>query len=184
MDKPSDLEQLIHILQAAYSGELAAAYAYRGHWKSLSSPAERERIRQIENEEWVHREKVGLMLASLGAAAVGTREARMRLTGRAIGLACHFTGRFLPMYFAGRLESGNVEEYECAAHHARELGLVEFEADLRHMAGVEKEHEIFFMKMVAGHRLLPVMRLLFKWGQAGESEMKESKAAASSRTGD
>jgi Uma2 family endonuclease len=28
-------QNLIRILQSAYSGELAAAFAYRGHWKSL-----------------------------------------------------------------------------------------------------------------------------------------------------
>src|SRR5215210_4489307 len=108
MDKSPDCRQLVHILQAAYSGELAAAYAYRGHWKSLSDPGEREKIRQIENEEWIHRERVGVMLEGLGSAPVKTREARMWVTGRVIGLACHFTGRFLPMYFAGRLESSNV----------------------------------------------------------------------------
>jgi rubrerythrin len=184
MDKSSDHQQLVHILQAAYSGELAAAYAYRGHWKSLSRQAEREKIQQIENEEWIHREKVGLMLASLGSSPVKTREARMWMTGRAIGLACHFTGWFLPMYFAGRLESSNVEEYKCAALHAREAGRIEFEADLHMMASVEKEHEVFFMEMVAGHRLLPLMRRVFKWGQAGQDEIKKSKAATSSLRGD
>jgi hypothetical protein len=184
MNRSYDFAQLVHILQAAYSGELAAAYAYRGHWKSLSSQIEREKIRQIENEEWVHREKVGAMLASLDSAPVKTKEARMWMIGRAIGLACHFTGWFLPMYFAGRLECSNVEEYKSAAFHARQIGLVEFEADLHFMARVEKEHEIFFLKMVAGHRLLPLMQSLFKWGQAGQNEIKESKAATSSQPGD
>lgn len=184
MDKSSDYQRLIRILQAAYSGELAAAYAYRGHWKSLSDQAEREKIRQIENEEWVHRQKVGIMLAGMGASPVKTREVKMCVIGRAIGLACHFTGWFLPMYFAGRLESSNVEEYECAAFHARESGLISFESDLRVMARVEKEHEIFFMKTVAGHRLLPLMRAVFKWGRADQDEVSESKAAASSLPGD
>jgi hypothetical protein len=31
------------------------------------------------------------------------------------------------------------------------------------MARVEAEHEIFFREMVAGHRLLPMMRKLFGW---------------------
>ncbi|HEX8089713.1 MAG TPA: ferritin-like domain-containing protein, partial [Blastocatellia bacterium] len=145
MDKSSDYQRLVLILQAAYSGELAAAYAYRGHWKSLSHPVEREKIRQIENEEWVHREKVGVMLARLGASPVRTREARMSAIGRTVGLACHLTGRFLPMYFAGRLESSNVKEYEYAAFHARESGLISFESELRVMARVEKEHETFFL---------------------------------------
>ena len=57
---PGDaLARLIRVLQNAYSGELAAGYAYRGHWKSLRDPAERERSRIIEAEEWHHRELVG-----------------------------------------------------------------------------------------------------------------------------
>ena len=39
-------QNLIRILQNAYSGELAAAYAYRGHWRSLKkSSDEREKIK-------------------------------------------------------------------------------------------------------------------------------------------
>ena len=45
-------QNLICILQNAYSGEMAAAYAYRGHWRSLKKSAvEREKIRQIEAKE-------------------------------------------------------------------------------------------------------------------------------------
>ena len=66
---PGDaLAHLIRVLQNAYSGELAAGYAYRGHWRSLRDPAERERSRVIEAEEWHHRELVGGMLRQLGAA--------------------------------------------------------------------------------------------------------------------
>ncbi len=67
---------LIGILQLAYSGELAAAYAYRGHWKSLSDPEERHRIEEIENEEWHHRRLVGEMLSSLNAEPDRSRELR------------------------------------------------------------------------------------------------------------
>jgi len=62
-----------------------------------------------------------------------------------------------PMYFAGRLESGNVIRYQVAASHAAALGLREFEADLLVMARVEKEHELFFLNIIAGHRLLPIV---------------------------
>ena len=164
MDKDHHRRQLIHILQHAYSGEWAAAYAYRGHWKSLKNPVERERIRQIENEEWVHREKVGLMLESLKAAPVKIRELKMWIIGRSVGIGCHLAGRFLPMYFAGRLESGNADEYRSAALHAGRLGLKEFEAELLVMAEVEREHEMYFMSVVAGHPRLPLMQAIFKWG--------------------
>ncbi len=161
---PQQQQQLIRILQAAYSGEMAAAYAYRGHWKSLRNAAEKESVRRIEDEEWIHREKVGRILNDLQSGPLRFREIRMLATGRTIGMLCHLTGWFLPMYFAGQLESRNVCEYESAAAHAHHLGLTEFETDLRMMASVEREHEVFFMNTIASHRLLPLMRRIFGWG--------------------
>ena len=35
--------------------------------------------------------------------------------------------------------------------------------DLLDMARVELEHEVFFREMVTGHRLLPVMKKVFRW---------------------
>jgi hypothetical protein len=170
MDRQGHRQQLIHILQGAYSGELAAGFAYRGHWKSVKNPAERAAIQKIEQEEWVHRTRVGEMLSSLGGAPRKLREAKLWLIGRMIGLACHLIGWFLPMYFAGRLESGNVIEYEVAASHAGALGLTEFEADLRVMAKVEKEHELFFLRVISDHRWLPFISSLFGWGKTPHPE--------------
>ena len=107
--------KLIAILQLAYSGELAAAYAYRGHWHSLTNAADRTQVKKIEEEEWHHRELVGEMLHSLGAGPNKRRELRATLVGRTLGLLCHVTGWFAPMYGAGRLESRNIVEYETAA---------------------------------------------------------------------
>ena len=180
MDPSGHRRQLIQILQAAYSGELAAGLAYRGHWKALKDANERAAIQKIEHEEWVHRKRVGEMLASLGAGPLKYREAKFWMIGRTIGLACHVIGWFLPMYFAGRLESGNVVEYETAALHAAALGLKEFEADLLVMAGVEKEHELFFLAAVSGHRLLPLISSFYGWGQpstAVQAKPVETEAA-------
>ena len=58
-------DNLIALLQLAYSAERAAAYAYRGHWHSVADTDERVRIKQIEDEEWHHRELVGEMLKKL-----------------------------------------------------------------------------------------------------------------------
>jgi demethoxyubiquinone hydroxylase (CLK1/Coq7/Cat5 family) len=79
MDAQEAQARFINLLQRAYSGELAAAYAYRGHWKSLSRPDERRGIQKIEHEEWVHRERVGKMLAALEAAPVRRLELRLVL---------------------------------------------------------------------------------------------------------
>lgn len=157
-------QNLIRILQNAYSGELAAAYAYRGHWRSLKKSAvERERIRQIEEEEWVHRREVGKWLDVLEAKPRRFKEAMLWTIGRSLGAACHISGWFFPMYFAGRLESGNVKEYEDAAAFAKELKMLECFDALVEMARVEGEHELFFSQIVAKHRLLPVTKRFFRW---------------------
>ena len=73
--------RLIAILQLAYSGERAAAYAYNGHWKAVGELEDKARIRKIEDEEWHHRRLVGGMLAALEAAPNRWREVRAtRLT--------------------------------------------------------------------------------------------------------
>lgn len=157
-------QKLIHILQAAYSGEMAAAFAYRGHWKSLkrNSP-ERERIKQIEAEEWAHREGVGRWLEVLEAKPKKLKETIFWTIGRTLGNACFVSGWFFPMYFAGRLEAGNVKEYEDAAGFAREIGMEECALEMLEMAEVELEHEVFFRGVIEKHRLLPITKALFKW---------------------
>ena len=75
---------------------------------AVDDPAERARIRQIENGEWLHRERVGELLTSLGAAPDRRRERRAAAIGRTLGFLCHVAGWFVPMYGAGRLESRNI----------------------------------------------------------------------------
>lgn len=156
-------QNLIRILQHAYSGEVAAAYAYRGHWKSLRESPEKQRIKEIEAEEWDHRSRVGEWLAKLEAKPRALRDKVFWTIGRTLGLTCYISGWFMPMYFAGRLESKNSVEYEDAAAFAEELEMHECLDDLLDMARVELEHEIFFRETVAGHRLLPIMKRVFGW---------------------
>ncbi|MBK7932246.1 MAG: demethoxyubiquinone hydroxylase family protein [Acidobacteria bacterium] len=154
---------LVRILQNAHAGEVAAAYAYRGHWRSLKDSPEKERIKEIEAEEWDHRRRVGEWLAKLDAGPRAFREKLFWTIGRALGATCFLSGWFMPMYFAGRLESQNSVEYEDAAKFATELGMDDCVEDLLDMARVEVEHEEFFRETVAGHRLLPVMKRVFRW---------------------
>ena len=145
--------ELIKILRLAYSGELAAAYAYRGHWRSVKDEAERERIREIEEEEWHHRRLVGRMLEQVGARPSRAREFRAVFIGRTLGAMCHVAGWLLPMYGAGKLESRNINEYEAAARHASRAGRAEFVDCLLTMAEVEWEHEKYFRACVGRHKL-------------------------------
>jgi rubrerythrin len=146
------LEKLKSLLQLAYSAELAAAYAYRGHWHSVKSAAEKARIQEIENEELHHRLMVGQMLGALAGRPSKTRELRAAFIGRALALLCHLSGWLAPMYGAGRLESHNIREYEAAARHARAVGRHEFVDCLLTMAEVEWEHEHYFRARVSAHR--------------------------------
>lgn len=156
-------KNLIRILQNAHAGEIAAAFAYRGHWKSLKESPEKTEIKKIEAEEWHHRERVGRWLETLGSKPRSLREAVFWIIGRTLGVTCFVSGWFMPMYFAGRLESGNVVEYEEAAAFAKELDMQECVDDLLDMARVEAKHEVFFRSVVAGHRMLPLMKRVFGW---------------------
>ncbi|MEZ5424856.1 MAG: ferritin-like domain-containing protein [Pyrinomonadaceae bacterium] len=155
--------KLIRILQNAHAGELAAAYAYRGHWRSVRNAEEKTEIRRIEAEEWAHRENVRRWLEKLDARPRKLREAVFWTIGRSLGVLCFVSGWFFPMYFAGRLESQNILEYAEAADFARQLQMKDCAEEMIAMSRVEAEHEEYFRRVIRGHRLLPVMKKVFGW---------------------
>lgn len=148
-DRRSDL---IALLQLAYSGELAAAYAYQGHPRSVRDASEKSRIAEIEADEWHHRAIVGEMLAGLGAAPDPRRERRSARIGRLLSALCHVSGWLIPMYGAGRLERRNIGEYEEAARLALASGRADLIDCLLGMAEVEWDHELYFRSRVLSHR--------------------------------
>lgn len=171
MTPDDSVQNLVGLLQLAYSAERAAGYAYRGHWHSVVSEDERIRIRQIEDEEWHHRKLVGEMIESLGAHPDRNREIRSLVIGRLLGVLCHVMGWLAPMYGAGRLESRNVSEYETAARYARDCGREDFIDCLLTMAEVEWEHEKYFRSRVLIH---PLGRRLSLWPAPPPKEMIRS----------
>lgn len=154
--------QLTTLLCKAYSGEMAAAYAYRGHWKSLKKGTEKDKIVAIEKEEWHHRRLVLQMLQSFGVKPRLWREIVFWSIGRILGPLCFVSGWFFPMFFAGRLETANVREYALAADLAKALNLDAMHAQLQKMAHVELDHEIFFYDAIKNHWLMPAMKILFR----------------------
>ena len=146
-------EKLIHTLKNAYSGELGAICAYKGHRKSVSDPVEKEMIYRIEVEEIIHRERVGEILLLLGEGPARYQEQTMGVVGKVLGFLCSLSGWFAPMYGAGLLESRNIREYEEAAGYALAAGYLEFVDDLLVMAEVEWEHEKFFREKCQTHFL-------------------------------
>ncbi len=157
-------QNLIRILQNAHAGELAAAYAYRGHWKSVRNAGVKTQIKEIEDEEWEHRKGVLAWLEKLEAKPRPLREAVFWTIGRTLGIGCYLSGWFFPMYFAGRLESQNVQEYVEAAHFAKELGMDDCVKELLEMSATEQRHEDFFKEIVQKHFLLRPTKFFFRWG--------------------
>ena len=155
---------LVRILQDAHAGELAAAYAYRAHWKSLRRrPEQRAEVHRIEGAEWHHRELVAGLLEDLDATIRRPRELLMGAIGRFFGVLCYVTGWFGPMYAAGRLEAMNVNQYEQARDYAQQLGLDEAAVALEAMRVEEVRHEEWFGDRVRGHPLLPIARVFGRW---------------------
>jgi rubrerythrin len=169
--------KLIEILRLAYSGELAAALAYRGHARSVTDPDERRRISEIEVEELQHRRFLGEMLAELGARPSRIRELRATAIGRTLSLLCRVSGWYVPMYGAGRLERGNIREYEAAARLARDSGCAKWAECLLQMAEVEWEHERYFRERTALRRGRALARFLPPWtGPPPKASIRETYA--------
>lgn len=179
---------LTRLLQLAYSAERAAAFAYRGHAGSVRDPKEKQALADIEAEEWHHRTCVGEIIEGLGLAPSRYYEIKYWVIGQFIGLSCYLIGWFLPNYFAGRLESGNVNEYIDLKERLNRAGHDRWDAVVIEMTEVEKEHEVYFAAAVEGHWMLPLFAAIFRWGpgrsfNSWELSSSESTAAPKSASG-
>ena len=103
--------QLVDLIQMAYSAEKAAAFAYIGHAASVKNKEEKVAIKQIEIDEWNHRAEVMLLMKEYDIPVSKWYEFKFHVIGKLISGSCFVIGWFMPFYFAGRLESGNVCEY-------------------------------------------------------------------------
>ncbi len=155
---------LIDLLQQAYSAEKAAAYAYQGHAGSVKDIAEKAAIRQIELDEWNHRKEVLEIMNKYNVPISSYYEFRFHMIGKIISYSCYVIGWFMPYFFAGRLESGNVCEYFRMMQYFHELGITEHNQILYEMGIKEKEHEVFFLGKIKNKKMLPVFEKLFSWG--------------------
>lgn len=145
--------RVVAFLRREHANERGAALAYRGHWQSVSDPAERERIARIEAEEWHHREALEGLLAELGAAPDAWYERPLALVGATLGLLCFVTGWLAPMLGAGWIERINAQGYLRAADDARAAGLPALAATLVALGAVEIEHHEYFHGRVRSHWL-------------------------------
>lgn len=152
-------------LQRAYSAERAASFAYIGHAASLHDPQAKAAVKQIEDDEWSHRRHVLAIMRQYDVPVSRWFEAYYYVVGRLIGASCHVIGRFMPYFFAGKLESGNVCEYFVMIRHFHARGITEHDAILHEMGIKEKEHEVYFLAQIENCRWLPWFERVFAWGK-------------------
>lgn len=156
--------ELVRLLQKAYSAEKAASYAYQGHAASVRNPLEKIAIRQIEEDEWNHRREVLSILNYYAIPISKWYEIRFAIIGRVISASCHIIGWFMPFFFAGKLESGNVCEYFRMKQLFNVMNIHQWDIVLYEMGMKEKEHEIYFRDKIKNSKVLPYFERLFNWG--------------------
>jgi demethoxyubiquinone hydroxylase (CLK1/Coq7/Cat5 family) len=156
---------LVKLLQEAYSAEKAAAYAYQGHAASVRKQAEKIAIRQIEEDEWNHRKEVLEIMNCYSIPVSKWLEYKYSVVGRSISASCHVIGWFMPFFFAGKLESGNVCAYFQMKQYFNSMGIHEWDIVLYEMGIKEKEHEIYFLNKIKESRVLPYFERVFNWGK-------------------
>ena len=148
-------------MQMAYSAEKAAAFAYQGHASAVKNPEEKIAIRQIEMDEWYHRTEVLAIMQQYNVPVSRYYEIRFHIIVKLISFSCHVIGWFMPFYFAGRLESGNVCEYFRMRQYFNSLGIHEHDKILYDMGIKEKEHEVYFLEQIKTNKLLPFFEKVF-----------------------
>lgn len=159
-----DHPKLVDSLRKAYSAERAASFAYIGHAGSLKDQREKEAVQQIEQDEWDHRQSVLEIMQQYDVPISKYYEIKFYLIGKFIGFSCYFIGRFMPYFFAGKLESGNVCEYFLMMRYFDTLGISEHDEILYEMGIKEKEHEVHFLEVIRDAKWLPAFEKVFSWG--------------------
>ncbi len=152
------------LLQQAYSAEKAAAFAYIGHAENVRTSLEKAAIKQIELDEWGHRKEVLEIMSEYAIPISKWYEFKYHIIGKIISGLCYVIGRFMPFFFAGKLESGNVCEYFRMRQYFNSLGIIKHDLILYNMGIKEKEHEIYFLEQVKEDKLLPFFEKAFSWG--------------------
>lgn len=156
---------LIDSLRKAYSAEKAASFAYVGHAGSLKDPDEKSAVNQIEEDEWNHRRNVLEIMKCYDIPISRYYELKYHIIGKIIGYSCYVIGWFMPYFFAGKLESGNVCEYFIMIKYFHSLGITEHDAVLYEMGIKEKEHEVYFLEKIKNAKWLPAFEKIFSWGK-------------------
>lgn len=162
---------LINLLKQAYSAEKAAAFAYQGHAGSVKNILEKKAIKQIEIDEWNHRAEVLKLMNLYNVGVSKWYELKYYVIGKNISASCYVIGWFMPFYFAGNLESGNVCEYVRIKRLFNALDITAHDKVLYEMSLKEKEHEVYFYQGIKNSKWLPFFEKIFSWGNKSKNDI-------------
>lgn len=134
-------------LRVAYSTEIGAVTAYRGHAAATRDPVVASLIRSIEQDERHHRVEVGKLLERFDAQPFVWLDLLYTLIGTVVGFGCHFWGPWASAFGAAQFEFGGVGDYRRAARAARAIGNPELAAQLETYQAQEAAHRAFFLDL-------------------------------------
>lgn len=142
--------RLVKALQAAYAGEMAAYFAYDGHWKSAKDQAEKIGILNIQTDELRHVMTIRKYLKMMGSHPARIRTFIFVCIGKTLSNLCFVTGRRLPAYVAKKIETLGMKGYEEMALLAGDAERSNMALHFQYMAKVEKAHEAYFEEVLYG----------------------------------
>lgn len=148
---------LLFHLRVAYSTELGASRAYRGHSRATRDPELARYIAGVEQDELHHRAFVAILLERYGARPFYPLEALFFCIGTVVGLGCHVWGDWASAFGAAQLELGGMGDYRRAAAAARRLGKHALAVQLDAMGEQEAAHRRFFQALARSRLPLPLV---------------------------
>jgi demethoxyubiquinone hydroxylase (CLK1/Coq7/Cat5 family) len=134
-------------LKVAYSTEIGAATAYRGHSAATKDPDVAAHIAFIEAEEHRHRARVGEMMDAFDARPFLPLEWVFTVVGTVIGFGCRVWGEWASAFGAAQFEFGGMGDYRRAAKAARSIDREDLAVELDHMEQDEADHRAFFLAL-------------------------------------
>jgi rubrerythrin len=146
------MKELIKALQKAHAGEMAAYYAYEGHWKASKNEQERMEILNIQLEEASHILTIRKFLKSLGADSSIWRDFIFIYIGKLAGALCFVSGWRNAMFGARFMETLGTQGYRELALMAAENDRVLMAVKFQSMAKQEEAHERYFKEKLNGNR--------------------------------
>lgn len=154
------MNKLVRLLKQAHAVETGAYNAYEGHWRSLKKESERNKVQEIQKDEWFHRQSVGWMLIELKSEPSEFLETVMYLVGKTISIACYVMGYRAAMWGAKIMEVMGKNIYKKLAQIARDEGYPAMGVELDLMQKAEESHEEYFKSRLKKEKCFVCNRLM------------------------